>query len=234
MIDLCYSNRTEPLLDALAENVESTQATLYDPVHLLVPNAFVEDYVKQGLARRRGIAAHIKTGFSAGFLREVAEASAPDLHIVDRDTIEGELLALFHDGHAARVRRARRRSAAISTPTTRTATALDRRRAQLAAQLAELFDEYAYSRPGDADRVAQGRARSRDGTSRCSAGSASCGWRCSVRGGPLAGADERDRCPTSSRARRPAALRVPGAVARLRDLVRRAPVSHRSSRRWRA
>ena len=97
MIDLCYSNRTEPLLDALAENVTATQATLYDPVNLLVPNAFVADYVAQGLARRRGIAAHVKTRFLRAFLRDVAEASAPDLRIVDRDVLEGELLALFHD-----------------------------------------------------------------------------------------------------------------------------------------
>ena len=146
MIDLCYSNRTEPLLDALAENVKATQTSLYEPVHLLVPNAFVASYVAQGLARRRGIAAHIKTGFLRAFLRDVAKASAPDLRIVDRDVLEGALLALFHDDD----RLAAPDLAPVRSylePGDADRTALDRRRAQLAGQLAELFDEYAYSRP---------------------------------------------------------------------------------------
>ena len=142
MIDLCYSNRTEPLLDALAENVAATQATLYDPVNLLVPNAFVSQYVAQGLARRRGIAANVKTRFLRAFLRDVATASAPDVRIIDRDVLEAELLAVFHDEDRlaaedlAPVRGYLDRS-------DRDRTALDRRRAQLASQLAALYDEYA-------------------------------------------------------------------------------------------
>jgi exodeoxyribonuclease V gamma subunit len=146
VIDLCYSNRTEPLLDALAENVAATQATLYDPVNLLVPNAFVSQYVAQGLARRRGIAANVKTRFLRAFLRDVAAASAPDLRIIDRDVLEAELLAVFHDEDRlgaedlAPVR-------GYLDPSDRDRIALDRRRAQLASQLAALYDEYAYSRP---------------------------------------------------------------------------------------
>ena len=146
MIDLSYSNRTEPLLDALAENVAATQRSLYEPAFLLVPSAFVESYVKQGLARRRGIAANVQARFLKGFLREVAEASDPEPRIVDRDAIEGQLLALFHDGG----RLASDELAAVRgylDPADADRDALDRRRAQLAAQVAELFDEYAYSRP---------------------------------------------------------------------------------------
>jgi exodeoxyribonuclease V gamma subunit len=146
VIDLSYSNRTEPLLDALADNVAATQATLYDPVRLLVPNGFVEGYVKQGLARRRGIAAHIEARFLKGFLRDVAEESEPGLRVVDRDVIEGELLALFHDSK----RLALAELAPVRgylAPDDGDRLALDRRRAQLAAKLAELFDEYGYSRP---------------------------------------------------------------------------------------
>ena len=146
MIDLCYSNRTEPLLDVLAENVTATQVTLYEPIHLLVPNAFVANYVAQGLARRRGIAAHIKTGFLRAFLRDVAKASAPDLRIVDRDVLEGALLALFHDDERLTARDLAPVRSYLE-PGDADRTALDRRRAQLAGQLAELFDEYAYSRP---------------------------------------------------------------------------------------
>jgi exodeoxyribonuclease V gamma subunit len=149
VIDLSYSNRTEPLLDALAENVASTQATLYDPVTLLVPNHFVESYVKQGLARRRGIAANVQARFLRGFLRDVAVASAPGLRVIDRDVIEGELLALFHDGRRlAPADFGAVRSYLGAEDGDRDARdAIDRRRAQLAAKMAELFDEYAYSRP---------------------------------------------------------------------------------------
>ena len=146
MIDLSYSNRTEPLLDALAENVAAKQRSLYDPAILLVPSAFVESYVKQGLARRRGIAANVQARFLQKFLHQVARDSDPDLRIVDRDAIEAELLALFHDG-------GRLASAGLTAvrsyldPDDADRDALDRRRAQLAAKIAELFDEYAYSRP---------------------------------------------------------------------------------------
>jgi exodeoxyribonuclease V gamma subunit len=146
VIDLSYSNRSEPLLDALAENVAATQATLYDPVYLIVPNGHVEGYLKQGLARRRGIAAHVRTRFLRAFLREIAQASAPGLRVVDREAIEGELLALFHDPR----RLALAELAPVRSylePDDGDRHALDRRRAQLAAQLADLFDEYSYSRP---------------------------------------------------------------------------------------
>jgi exodeoxyribonuclease V gamma subunit len=146
LIDLSYSNRPEPLLDALAANVAATQATLYDPVTLLVPNGTVAHYVKQGLARRRGIAAHIQDRFLKKYLRDVAEASRPGVRIVDRDLIEGALLALFHDGRRLALAELGPVRGYLD-PEDRDRGALDRRRAQLAAQLAELFDEYAYSRP---------------------------------------------------------------------------------------
>ncbi|HEY7373505.1 MAG TPA: exodeoxyribonuclease V subunit gamma [Polyangia bacterium] len=151
MIDLSYSNRTEPLLDALAANVTATQATLYDPVTLLVPNTFVAHHVQRGLARRRGIAANVQSRFLRGFLREVAEASAPGLRVVDRDVIEGELLALFHDGRRLAPADLGAVRAYLGAPGEGDGDgerdALDRRRAQLAAKMADLFDEYGYSRP---------------------------------------------------------------------------------------
>ena len=158
MIRLAYSNRLEALLDALAENVAATQPTLFDAVPLVVPNPFVESIVKQALARRLGIAAHVESRFLRGFLGDVARATAPALRIVDRDAIEGELLALFHDP----ARLASRDLAAVRGYLGESAPdgdggggnderdagqALDRRRAQLAAAIAQLFDEYAYSRP---------------------------------------------------------------------------------------
>ena len=63
---------------------------------------------------------------------------------------------------------------------------VDRRRCELAAQLARLFDEYAASRPGAAARLARprtGAGRSPHAGRRPRPGSARCGWSCSGRRG---------------------------------------------------
>ena len=144
MIRFCCSNRLEALVEALAGTVGAGRTSLFDPVNLVVPNTLVEGYVKQGLARRLGIAANVETRFLRSFLRQVAAKSAPDATIVDRDLIEGALLGLFHDfawlngGELGPVRDYLQGA---------DGDALDRRRVQLAAELAALFDEYAFSRP---------------------------------------------------------------------------------------
>ena len=148
MIRFCCSNRLEALALALADTVAAGRRSLFDPVHLVVPNPLVEGYVKQALARRLGIAAHVETGFLRGFLRKVAADSAPEARIADRDLIEGELLALLHDQgwlngpELGPVRDYLAGAGAAVEP-----DALDRKRVQLAAELAALFDEYAFSRP---------------------------------------------------------------------------------------
>jgi exodeoxyribonuclease V gamma subunit len=150
VIRFCCSNRLEALVEALAGTVGAGRTSLFDPVNLVVPNTLVEGYVKQGLARRLGIAANVETRFLRSFLRQVAAASAPEATgttgatIVDRDLIEGALLGLFHD------------FAWLNGPDLSAVRdylggadgdAVDRKRVQLAAELAALFDEYAFSRP---------------------------------------------------------------------------------------
>ncbi len=144
MIRFCCSNRLEALVEALAGTVGAGRTSLFDPVNLVVPNTLIEGYVKQGLARRLGIAANVETRFLRSFLRQVAAQSAPDATIVDRDLIEGALLGLFHD------------FAWLNGPElgpvrdylhSSDGDARDRKRVQLAAELAALFDEYAFSRP---------------------------------------------------------------------------------------
>ena len=148
MIRFCCSNRLEALVGALADAVGAGRSNLFDPLHLVIPNPLVEGYVKQALAARLGIAANVETHFLRGFLRGVAAASTPGVRIVDRDLLEGELLALFHDQgwlngpDLGPVREYLSGGAAAIE-----AEGLDRKRVQLAAQLAALFDEYAFSRP---------------------------------------------------------------------------------------
>jgi exodeoxyribonuclease V gamma subunit len=152
VIRFCCSNRLEALVEALAATVGAGRTGLFDPVTLVIPNPLIEGYVKQGLARRLGIAANVQTRFLRGFLRDVAAKSAPDAIIVDRDLIEGALLALFHDqgwlsgpelGPVRDYLRGPRQDATGGDET----DALDRKRVQLAAELGALFDEYAFSRP---------------------------------------------------------------------------------------
>jgi exodeoxyribonuclease V gamma subunit len=149
MIHLCYSNRTEELLGALAADLRAARGAghgLFEPVPLVVPNPQIETYVKLGIARENGVAAHLETRYLRGHLAAIVAASAPDVVLVDRALLEGELLALLHDG---------RRLAPEDLSPVRAYLAaggeapdvIDLRRAQLAAELATLFDEYTFARP---------------------------------------------------------------------------------------
>src|SRR5205085_10589123 len=97
-------------------------------------------------AEATGIAANLRVGMLRRRLAELAEAAVPGARVIDLPQIEGHLLALLHD------------SSLLATPAVAPVheylyaaganpDALDRRRCQLAAELAQLFDEYAGSRP---------------------------------------------------------------------------------------
>jgi exodeoxyribonuclease V gamma subunit len=141
LLHLCYSNRTEELLGALAERLGAERAagaSPFDPALLVVPNRNVETYVKLGLAERMGIAANLAVHRLRDLLASLAE---PGSQVVALPQLEGHLLSLLHeDALPAPVREYLH--AAGDAP-----DALDRRRCQLAAELARLFDEYALSRP---------------------------------------------------------------------------------------
>jgi exonuclease V gamma subunit len=143
VIRFCCTNRLESLLDALADAVGAQRRSLFDSISVVIPNPLVEAFVKQGLARRLGIAAHVESSFLRGFLYDVARASRPGVELVDRDRVEGELLALFHDPGAL----ADMSLAAVRDYLKAEGDALDRKRVQLAGAVAALFDEYTFTRP---------------------------------------------------------------------------------------
>ncbi len=176
MIRLVYSNATEELLAALADAIAEERRTAgpLEPVRVVVPNANIETYLKLGLAERAGIAANLEITFLRRFLARIAERALPPARAVDADHIEGCLLALFHD--PARIAEPELEpvraylSAAGDAP-----DAVDRRRCQLAATLARLFDEYASSRPRmlaewRAHETARARGSSADREARDGAG----------------------------------------------------------------
>lgn len=165
MIHVHYSNRTEELLEALAGNLraEGRAASAgpfggaFVPVRLVVPNRNVETYLKLGLAQAHGIAANLQVGFLRALLAQVAESNVPGGRVVDLPQIEGHLLGLLHD------------QAFLATPALgpvrdyllaagAAPAAVDRRRCQLAAELARLYDEYAVARPEMLSAWTAGRA----------------------------------------------------------------------------
>jgi exodeoxyribonuclease V gamma subunit len=148
LIHLHHSNRTEALLAALVRNVRDERRARgpFAPVRLVVPNRNVETYVKLGLAEALGIAANLEVTFLRKLLALVAERALPGARAVDARQIEGHLLVLLHDERL------------LETPALAPVRdyllaaggkpdVVDRRRCQLAAELAQLFDEYGSSRP---------------------------------------------------------------------------------------
>ncbi len=147
MLQLVYSNRTEELLDALAEVLRARRAAgthPLEPVELLVPNRNLEQMVRLSLAERLGVAANLRFRRLERFLAELAAAGATGNRLLDAEALRGGVLALLHDPLAL--------ADPALTPVRAYLEAPDRdgvalRRVQLAGRLGRLFEEYAYSRP---------------------------------------------------------------------------------------
>jgi exodeoxyribonuclease V gamma subunit len=161
MIRLTYSNRSEELLAALVENLERRRrrpgSSIFDATHLVVPNGNVETFLKLGLARATGIAAHLEVRWLRRFVAGLLERSHPDLELVDAPRLHGLLLALFHDERQLvhpDLEEVRRYLAAAGG----SSDALDLRRFQLSRQVALLFDEYVLSRPEMLDAWLRGES----------------------------------------------------------------------------
>jgi hypothetical protein len=94
------------------------------------------------VAARLGIAANLETTFLRKLLAGLAQAAVPHARVADAAVVEAHLLALLHD--PVRLERAELvpvRGYLFAAGGER--EALDRRRCQLAAALAHLFDECA-------------------------------------------------------------------------------------------
>ena len=183
VIRFCCSNRLEALVEALADTVGAGRTSLFDPVTLVVPNTLVEGYVKQGLARRLGIAAQRRNRIPARLLAQGGgRQRARTTVIADRDLIEGALLELFHDlGWLSGPELGPVRDYLV-------AAAARRRRAAIASGSSwrPSWRRCSTSTPSRAPRCWPPGGRGRwfpRPIRRCSAGSARSGWRCTVRVG---------------------------------------------------
>jgi exodeoxyribonuclease V gamma subunit len=148
VIRIATSHRTEVLLEAFVERLvdERRREGPLAPIRVVVPNRNVETFLRLKIAEHCGVAANLETTFLRKFLARLAEGAVPDARVASAEHVEGHLLALLHDeGALAEPSLAHVRAYVASASGDR--DALDRRRCQLAAVLAQLFDEYAGSRP---------------------------------------------------------------------------------------
>ena len=147
VIRVCTSHRTEVLLEAFVQHLvdEREREGPLASVRVVVPNRNVEAFLRLKVAEHCGIAANLETTFLRKFLVQLAEVAVPHARVADAAQVEGHLLALLHDGALlAAPSLAHVRAYLASAGSDR--DALDRRRCQLGALLAQLFDEYAGSR----------------------------------------------------------------------------------------
>lgn len=147
MIRLWYSNHLEELVEALVDNVRALQEAgatdPFTPTTVIVPNRNIATYLKFSIAQRTGILANWRFEYLYRFFRD-AIADGPvqivgkdDLHTLLLDVLaDDELLADPELGSVVGYLNA------ADTPDAR-----ERRKWQLAGELAKVFEEYALSRP---------------------------------------------------------------------------------------
>ena len=148
VLRVCTSHRTESLLEAFVQHLVDERKSMgpFTPTRVVVPNRNVETYLRLKLAERCGIAANLETTFLRKFLAGLAEKNVPDARVADVAHVEGHVLALLHDDTLLAKPPLERVHAYLAAAGT-DRDALDRRRCQFACLLAQLFDEYAGSRP---------------------------------------------------------------------------------------
>lgn len=153
MIRLHYSNRSERLALALAEEL-AQRADPLEPVTIVVPNRPMERWVEMRLAALLGVAANLRFARLERFASEqLAREGAP--RVLSAAELEGRVLATLLDPRALEAEalepvRAYLRAAGDD------ADSVERRAVQLAARLAHLLQEYGYSRPRMLDAWARG------------------------------------------------------------------------------
>ena len=171
MIELVYSNRTERLLDDLADSLRQQResgAHPLDPVELVVPNRNMETWVRLGLAQAAGVAANLNFRRIERFIGEIVAETCPgEFKPVNLDTVEAAVLAtllnrdIIGEPELKPVRKYLESTGQPANIPPRadsfedrsafdkhlTADGADIRRVQLASRIAALFQEYTFSRP---------------------------------------------------------------------------------------
>jgi exodeoxyribonuclease V gamma subunit len=148
VIRVCYSNRADPLIGALAQALPAPGdvAAMFQSPWLVIPNRPTELYVDLELARRRGFSGNIDTMSMRGAFARLCADAFPDVVLVDRGHIVGELLAALSDPRLGDNRRLAPIQSYLQAAGG-AAEAVDRRRVDIARALGALFDDWQLTRP---------------------------------------------------------------------------------------
>jgi exodeoxyribonuclease V gamma subunit len=148
-VRLVTSQRTEALVDALAEAIDARRALVgpLEPTHVIVPSANLERHLVLALAERRGVAANLRFHRLERFVgRWIARERIDVARVVDRRALEAFVLAALLDDRFLATDAAGPLARYVGDGD-EDSVARDRRRVQLALRLARLLEGYAYSRP---------------------------------------------------------------------------------------
>lgn len=158
-VNVTYSNRMEKLAGALAAALPGP-GQLFDGPWLVVPGRPVEAFVDLELARRRGVSGNMDTMSVAGAFARLCTEAVPDVVLLDRMHVVGELLAFL----AMRPATAPGPDDEFLGPLDAylleggaAHDAVDRRRVAVARAAATLFSTWALTRPVRLARWREGR-----------------------------------------------------------------------------
>lgn len=147
MLELHLSNSLNMLADRLAVRLRAADKSLFETTTIVVPNATMKTYVQLEVARRLGIAANLDFVFLQSFFAGlIPEDERETTAILDRDVLQSLVFGLLaDDALLSRPELAAVRDYLLAAGAD--SDVVDRRRFQLAGQVARLFDEYALTRP---------------------------------------------------------------------------------------
>ena len=145
MLNLCYGNQMEALVEPLIRHVEEAQRRdPMEPITLIIPNPSVSQFVRFQVAQHLGVSANLTFHHLRRYLSDLVQDANPKVRILEAETLQ---LLLFKQLSNPEVIQH------ISLEPVRTyldiadsAEEREGRCIQLAAQLAAHFEEYGYAR----------------------------------------------------------------------------------------
>lgn len=140
-LHLHFSNRHEPLVDALSEALDATWMDFGAPPPVVVPSPAVAKWLKLRLCEMRGALVGLSTPTLEGFLWQALDPD-PGMKILRADALQQALIPLLDPARLERPLYAPVREYLCPQGS------IDpKRRCQLAHEIARLFLEYEYNRP---------------------------------------------------------------------------------------
>jgi len=163
-VNVTYSNRMEKLARALAAALPGP-GRLFDGPWLVVSGRPVEAFVDLELARQRGVSGNMDTMSVSGAFTRLCNEAAPDVVLIDRMHVVGELLAFLGTRPVSAPGPDDEALAPLDAYLVGAGTdadAVDRRRVAVARAAATLFSTWALTRPVRLAKWREGR-EGRDG-----------------------------------------------------------------------